>query len=195
MKSWVGVAPPLKKLRGQLPLLPPGSCVLDSSWKLVVQVGVDFFVFYWGCTALKGRPKWFRGAQWPKGWAPPPPVCTHSALTPTHPHTHTSAHAHTDKIMSQLWPATYYSSAISLKLSVINSSNSVYKMYISEFWFRWPKVRSICYLSMKCQWEKIERSLFGTKAILNTLSLKRQVTGRIDTLNRKIATSAPSSWP
>ena len=28
MKSWVGVAPPLKKLRGQPPLLPPGSCVL-----------------------------------------------------------------------------------------------------------------------------------------------------------------------
>ena len=32
---------------------------------------------------------------------------------------------------------------IPLKLSVIDIRNSVYKIYISEFWYQWPKVRSI----------------------------------------------------
>ena len=52
-----------------------------------------------------------------------------------------------------------------------------------------------CDLSMKCEWEKIEKRLFWTKTILNTLSLKHQVTGRIDNLNWKIATSAPLHDP
>ena len=43
------------------------------------------------------------------------------------------------------------------------------------------------------QWEKIERRLFETKTILNTL--KHRVTGRIDILNKKIATSDHSSCP
>ena len=65
-----------------------------GSWQLSESdhnQGWIFFVLYWGCTAMKGRPKRFRGAQWPKGGRPP---CTHPhALThihpPTHPHTRT----------------------------------------------------------------------------------------------------------
>ena len=45
---------------------------------------------------------------------------------------------------------------IALKLSAIAKSNSMYKMYISEFWYRWPKVRSILrpphYKSMGENW-------------------------------------------
>ena len=75
---------------------------------------------------------------------------------------------------------------IVLKLSAIDKSNSVYKMYISEFWYLWSKVRSILW-PLQRQWDKIERRLFWTKTILNTL--KHRVTGKIDTLNVKIATS------
>ena len=32
---------------------------------------------------------------------------------------------------------------ITLKLSAINIPNSIYKMYISEIWYLWPKVRPI----------------------------------------------------
>ena len=48
-----------------------------------------------------------------------------------------------------------------------------------------------CDLSFVSHWEKIEKRLLWTKAILNTL--KHQFTGRIETLNRKIAISDPSS--
>ena len=37
---------------------------------------------------------------------------------------------------------SYTECPIILKLSVIDIRNSIYKMYISEFWWRWPKVRS-----------------------------------------------------
>ena len=46
-------------------------------------------------------------------------------------------------------------------------------------------------LSIISQWEEIERCLFWTKIIRNTL--KHRVTGRTDTLNRNTATSDPSS--
>ena len=83
---------------------------------------------------------------------------------------------------------------ITLKLLAIDTSNSTYKMYISEFWYWWPMVRSIVWpLHYLIQWEKIEKRLFWTTAILNTL--KHRFTGRIDTLNRKSATSDPSGWP
>ena len=86
---------------------------------------------------------------------------------------------------------SYTDWTIALKLSAIATSNSIYKIFISEFWYRWPKVRSILW-SLQSQREKIEKRLFWTKPILNTL--KHRVTGRIHTLNRKIATSDPSSW-
>ena len=41
---------------------------------------------------------------------------------------------------------------------------------------------SLPYIMPSCQWEKIERRLFWTKTIRNTL--KRRVTDRIDTLTR-----------
>ena len=86
------------------------------------------------------------------------------------------------------WPIT-------LKLLPIDIRNSICKMCISEVWYRWPKVRSVLWPQIigMCQKEKIERSMFWTKPILNTL--KRRVTDRIDILNREIATSGPSSWP
>ena len=43
----------------------------------------------------------------------------------------------------------------------------------------------------RTQRDKIEKRLFWMKTIINTL--KHPVTGKIDTLNRKIATSDPSS--
>ena len=48
-----------------------------------------------------------------------------------------------------------------------------------------------CDLSIISQWDKIENRLFGIKTIINIL--KHRVTGRIDNLNRKIATSDRSS--
>ena len=45
----------------------------------------------------------------------------------------------------------------------------------------------------KSQWEKIEKRLIWTNTILDTI--RHRVTGRIDTLNRKNATSDPSSLP
>ena len=63
---------------------------------------------------------------------------------------------------------------IALKLSTIDIRHSIYKMYVS-------------------QWEIIQRRLFRTKTIQNTL--KQRVAGRLDTLNPKIATSDPSSYP
>ena len=50
---------------------------------------------------------------------------------------------------------------------------------------------SLHYKSIK--WEKTENHLFWTKTILNTL--KHRATGKIDTLNRKVATSDLPSWP
>ena len=49
-----------------------------------------------------------------------------------------------------------------------------------------------CDLSIISQWEKKERHLFWTKAMLNTI--QNQVTGRLDNLSRNIATSDPSSF-
>ena len=48
-----------------------------------------------------------------------------------------------------------------------------------------------CDLSITSQWEKNERHLFWTKTIRNTF--KHQVTCRLNTLSRNIATSDPSS--
>ena len=46
------------------------------------------------------------------------------------------------------WPFT-------LKLSVLDICNSIYKMFISEFWYWWPKVRSILWpLHCKLMGEK-----------------------------------------
>ena len=72
-----------------------------------------------------------------------------------------------------------------------NTRNSVYKMNISEFWYQWPKVRSICdhYKSM----EKNEKHLPLTKTILYTL--KHRITEIIDILNRKIASNEPPHDP
>ena len=71
---------------------------------------------------------------------------------------------------------------IALKLSAIDTSNSVDKMFTSELRYRWPKVRSILwplhYKSMGENWKR----LFWTKPILNTL--KHRVTGRLNTLSR-----------
>ena len=58
---------------------------------------------------------------------------------------------------------------IALKLSAIDKGNSMYKIYISEFSYRWPKVssllRPIYYKSMG----EIQNHLFWTKVILNTI--------------------------
>ena len=60
---------------------------------------------------------------------------------------------------------------ITLKLSAIDIPSSIYKMFISEFWYRWHKIRSILRpLHYTSQWEKIERRLFWTKLPLETLS-------------------------
>ena len=50
-----------------------------------------------------------------------------------------------------------------------------------------------CDLFIASQWEKIEKRLFWTKPIPNTLN--HWVTGRIHTLNRKIATSESVTPP
>ena len=73
-------------------------------------------------------------------------------------------------------------------------SDSINKMYISEFWYLWPMVRSILrplhYKSMGINWKAplMDRSHFKP-------TLKYMVTGRLDTLNQKIVPSDPSSCP
>ena len=54
-----------------------------------------------------------------------------------------------------------------------------------------PRSGQFCDLSIKSQWEKIERRFFCTKTIQNTL--KHRVTGKLNTLNQNIATGDPSS--
>ena len=54
-----------------------------------------------------------------------------------------------------------------------------------------PASGQFCDFSIISQWEKFETHLFWTKTIRN--AHKRQVTGRLDILNRNIATSNPSS--
>ena len=54
-----------------------------------------------------------------------------------------------------------------------------------------PRSGQFCDFSIISQWEKIEMLLFWTKTIWNTL--KHRFIGRVDTLNRNIATSDPSS--
>ena len=45
--------------------------------------------------------------------------------------------------------------------------------YISEVWYRWPKVRSILWpLQIISHWNNIESCLFWTNAILNTLKYR-----------------------
>ena len=82
------------------------------------------------------------------------------------------------------WPIT-------LKLSAIDTRISIYQMYISEFLYPWPKVRSTLRpLHYKWMGEN-ERRPFWKKPIRSTL--KHRVTGRLDTLSRNIATSDTSS--
>ena len=52
-----------------------------------------------------------------------------------------------------------------------------------------PRPGPVCDLSIISQWEKIEGHIFWTKPFG---TLKHRVTGRLDTLNRNIATSDPS---
>ena len=80
---------------------------------------------------------------------------------------------------------------ITLKLSAIDIRTSIYETYISEFRYRWPKVRSILRPLHYKSKEKNERRLFCTKTIQNTL--KHRVTGIIDFLSRNIVTSDPSA--
>ena len=82
------------------------------------------------------------------------------------------------------WPIT-------LQLSAINIRTRIYETYITEFRYRWPKVRSILRPLHYSQWEKNERRLFCTKSIQKTL--KHWVAGRIDILSRNIVTGDPSS--
>ena len=59
-----------------------------------------------------------------------------------------------------------------------------------NFYIGDPRSGQFCDLSFICQCEKIERSLFWTKTIWNTL--KPPVRCRLDILKRNIATSDPS---
>ena len=78
---------------------------------------------------------------------------------------------------------------VTWKLLGIDVRNSIYNMHISEHWYRWPKVRPILRSFHYKSTGNIERRLFLTKTIRDTL--KHRVTGRFDTLNRNIATSDP----
>ena len=80
---------------------------------------------------------------------------------------------------------------ISLKLSAINIRTSIYETYISEFWYRWPKVRSILPpLHYKSMGEKWKAPLLKEN---HSKTLKHRVTSRLDTLSRNIQTSDPSA--
>ena len=61
-----------------------------------------------------------------------------------------------------------------------------YKMYISEFWYPWTKVRSV--LRPLHDKEKNERRLFWKKKIIQN-TLKHRVTGRLDTQSQNVAIS------
>ena len=79
-------------------------------------------------------------------------------------------------------------SQFTLKLLAIYIRNGIYELFISEFWYRWPKVRPI-FRPLQSMGEKWKR-LCWTNTIRNTL--KHWVAGRINTLSRNIATSDPS---
>ena len=86
---------------------------------------------------------------------------------------------------------SYTDRPIALRLDSTDLIRKYLNISISEFWYWWPKVRLIFrplhFKSMGENW----KAPFLTKTILNTL--KHQVTGRLDTLNRKIAINDPSS--
>ena len=95
-------------------------------------------------------------------------------------------------------PQRYTDWTIALKLSAIATSRSIYKLYISEFRYRWPNfdigdlsVRSILWPLHYKSIGKNERRLFWTKTMKNTL--KHRIRGGLDTLSRNIATDDPSS--
>ena len=81
---------------------------------------------------------------------------------------------------------TYGDWTTALKLSEIDTSSSIYKMLILEFWYWWPRVRPILRpLQCLSQWKNWK----ANKTILNTL--KHWDTYRFDTLSRKTASSDP----
>ena len=92
----------------------------------------------------------------------------------------------------KVWILVIYTKCpITLKHWAIDICTSIYKMYISELRYSWPKVRSILRpLHYKSMGEN-ERRLFWKKTIRNTF--KHRVTSRLDTLSRNIATSDPST--
>ena len=64
---------------------------------------------------------------------------------------------------------------IALKLSAIDTRNSVYKMFVSEFLYWWHKDGQVNFVTfIISQWEEIEKRLFWSETILNTL--KHQIT-------------------
>ena len=89
---------------------------------------------------------------------------------------------------------SYTDWTIALKFSAINTSDSSFKMCNSEFWY-WCPVRSILWPLHfgQVNRRKLKGASFGPKPFLTPS--KHQVSGRIDTLNRKVAISDPSSWP
>ena len=90
--------------------------------------------------------------------------------------------------MTLKWP---WMTLITLKVSAIDIRTRIYKTYISEFWYRWPKVRSILRpLHYKSMGEKMKGASFARKPFK---TLKHLVTGRIDTLSPNIVTGDPSS--
>ena len=85
---------------------------------------------------------------------------------------------------------SYTECLITLKLPVFDIRTSIYKMHILEFWYPWPKVRSILRpLHYNKSIGENEMCPFWKKTIWNTL--KHRVTGRLDTLSLNIATSDP----
>ena len=63
------------------------------------------------------------------------------------------------------------------KLPAIDIRNSIYEMFISQFWYRWPKVRSILRPReiIISQWRKNERRQFWKQPFETLSNIKLQV--------------------
>ena len=88
---------------------------------------------------------------------------------------------------------SYIDLTITLKLSAIDTIKMSTKCISQNFDIGDLRSGQFCDLFILSQWEKIEKRLFWMKPILNTL--EHRVTGRIDNMNRKIATNDPSLCP
>ena len=103
--------------------------------------------------------------------------CTRKNYRPRSPKVRSPGQVKWPHLMKSLNARQRYTDwTIALKLSAIDIHTSIYETYISEFWYRWPKVRSILRpLHYKSMGEKMKGTSFARKPFKTLSSIGLQV--------------------